>query len=221
MPEPIMTPCAFIAVALSIVGNACHRGYEHRAANDSAEAISGFVGFYYDHEICLDGTTFPTLVNKPLPFPGCVYGLIPPEFLHDVVAAEVVLPDDTVRELLPLSRLTSLKALSVTWARYSDAELAHFERFLGLEYLDLSHSFNVTDEGLLQLAVLKNLKVLTISADGVSESGIELLRNNMPTCTINGRTARYAAANSKTNTSDAQETWTPSGLKSQSAPQSP
>jgi len=109
--------------------------------------------------------------------------------LHDVVAAKVVLPDDTVRELVPLSRLTSLKALSVTWARYSDAELKHFERFCRLEYLDLSHAINLTDRGLSTLAALENLKVLKISADGISESGIELLRSKMPNCTINGRMA--------------------------------
>ena len=199
MPEPLMTPCALIAVALSIVGNACHRGHEYRAAKDSAQAISGFVGFYFDHEIHLDGQTFPALARKPLPLPSVVYGLIPPEFVHDVVAAELAYPDDTVRELVPLSRLKSLKALSITWARYSDMELQHFALFRGLEYLDLSHSCNLTDEGLPQLSALKHLKVLKISADGISEAGIEMLRQEMPNCTINGRMARRDASDPRQN----------------------
>ncbi|MBL6707475.1 MAG: hypothetical protein ISQ06_15295 [Planctomycetaceae bacterium] len=194
MPEPLITPYVLIAVTLSIVGHACQRGHEYRAAKDSAAAISGFVDFYLDQGIHLDGQTFPALARKPLPLPGDVYGLIPPEFLHDVVAAEIAYPDDTVRELVPLSRLNSLKAISVTWNRYSDVELKHFAMFRGLEYLDLSHSCNLTDEGLPQLSALKRLKVLKISADGISEAGIEMLRQEMPKCAINGRMAgRYAS----------------------------
>lgn len=195
MAEPLIT---LVALAVCIVGNACHRGQEHRAAKKSAEEISGFVGFYYDHEIHLHETVFPALSKRPLPLPRYVYEFVPPEFLHTVVAAEVVLPDDTLRELVPLSRLTNLKALSVTWARYSDAELSHFERFIGLEYLDLSNAFHLTDNGLSKLEVLKNLKVLNITADGISDFGIERLRRKMPTCTINGRNARLGPIESRT-----------------------
>lgn len=198
MPEPFMTLCALVVVVWSIVGNACQRAHEYRVARESALAISGFVGFYYEHEIRFDGSTFPALANKPLPLPDFVYRLIPPEFLHDVVAAELVLPDDTARELVPLARLPRLKALSVTQARYSDEELTQFERFRGLEYLDLSHCFNLTDDGLPRLETLKNLKVLKISADGISESGIEMLRSRMPNCTINGRKARRDASDANT-----------------------
>jgi hypothetical protein len=186
-------------MVLYIVGNALQRAYEHRAAIDAAQEISGFVALYSDHEVRLDGSTFPALVKKPLPFPHYVYRLVPAEFLHDVVAAEVILPDDTVRELVALSRLRSLKALSVTQARYSNLELRHFEPFRSLEYLDLSHSFNLTDAGLPQLAVLKNLKVLKISADEISEPGIEMLRQQMPNCTINGRMARRDPSDPRQN----------------------
>jgi hypothetical protein len=179
-----------IAAAIGIANHLYCRGLDQRATFEAGRAISGFIDLYYAHDARLDGPAFPELAKKPLPFPELVYRIAAPEFLHKVVAAEVVLPDDRVQELVSLSRLPGLRVLSISQARYADTEMVHFRRFSSLEYLQLSQPFNLTDKGIQELAGLKNLKVLTISGDHISADGVVELRRRMPWCTINGRIAR-------------------------------
>ena len=189
------TPFILVLLGLVVTVITCartaHRRYlEQQAAYDAKQEISGFVDFYYDYEVSLDGTTFPELRKQSLPLPDFVYRLAPPDALHDIVAAELALPDDRVQELVPLSRLSELRVLSITWPRYYDAELVHLRRFSNLQYLKLTDAFHLTDEGILEFANLKTLKVLHVSGDQISDEGIENLRRKMPACSVNGRSAK-------------------------------
>lgn len=87
MLETIFIPIAILAAAIGLAGNTCQRGLEQQAAFAAGQEISGFTDLYYAHEIELDGSTFPELVNKPLPLSGFVYQIVPPTFLHDLPLA--------------------------------------------------------------------------------------------------------------------------------------
>ncbi len=186
MVPPGLWPFALLAVLMGAANAGYQRCLEQQAAQEAGQAISGFVDFYYDYEVPLDDRSFPALEKQLPPLPDLVYRFVPHDFCHPIVAAAVTVPDDRVQELLPLAKLSQLRALSATWASYGDEEFVHLREFPRLEYLDLSVALRLSDQGLLELAQLKSLKVLKLSRAGsdFTEAGIANLRRNLPHCHI-------------------------------------
>jgi hypothetical protein len=92
------------------------------------------------------------------------------------VEADVAFGRPTEDDALALLRhLTSLRWLSITNARTTDAGLRHLSELANLEYLDLEGT-QTTAAGLAELQRLRSLVYLDLSGTQVTDEGLEYLR---------------------------------------------
>jgi Leucine-rich repeat (LRR) protein len=75
--------------------------------------------------------------------------------------------------LVPITKLSNLKALRVQDDRLSDDAIESIIKLPKLEYLSLSHNPGITDDGVAKLMDLKELRSLRLASLRISDEGLQ------------------------------------------------
>ena len=96
--------------------------------------------------------------------------------------------------LVHLGGMTNLQDLSLWYTQVGDNGLVHLNELTQLQELDVGYCSQVTDAGLEHLKGMANLRWLNLDRTSVSHEGVEKLREALPECSINTRSARVTFA---------------------------
>lgn len=107
------------------------------------------------------------------------------ESVAELTCLELLWPSRLITDdgLESLQRLTGLKTLLLSSTQVSDAGLAHLTGLANLELLYLNDT-QVTDAGLEHLKELTDLKLVDARGTGVTAEGAAMLREALPSCTV-------------------------------------
>jgi hypothetical protein len=104
--------------------------------------------------------------------------------LTEMQALTITCPQATDATLGAIAPMSKLRILNITGAQVTDAGLKHLAGMNDLQRLNLDNNKMLTDAGLTALSGLKKLKALDLRRTGVTDAGVQTLRQALPDCVI-------------------------------------